>query len=268
MIDSYEAQPATHLAVGRLDDDEWPDLALTDFKPIASASRASPDAAAIVTILWGTPSGVGPGLGVSLKVPNARATAIGDLNADGHGDLVVAVYQGSRSTRAPSQVFLGRGGRELPDSPLAVITEGAEGATIARPAASAPPVAVFANSLRRTLDDAVPVRLYWGSRDGFSAAASVDIPNLSGYKSSASDLNGDGHVDLILVNAGDVSEEVAARALDAGINIYWGGADGAIRGPGPTRFDRDRRAVLPAQHAGSINVADLDADGFLDVVVG
>jgi hypothetical protein len=95
-----------------------------------------------------------------------------------------------------------------------------------------------------------------------------DIPNLSGYKSSASDLNGDGRVDMIVINGGDVSDETLDRAPNYGINIYWGGADGSIAGPGPNRFDASRRQVLHEKSLGSINVADLNSDGFLDLVLG
>src|SRR5690606_18893567 len=123
-------------------------------------------------------------------------------------------------------------------------------------------------SQHRTLDDAVPLRLYWGLADGFSRDTFVDIPNLSGYKSSASDLNSDGFVDMIVINGGDISEEAAERAPHTGINIYWGGADGNLQGPGPTRFDLARRQVLHEKHLGSINVADLDRDGHLDLVLG
>ena len=263
-----ECAPATHLAIGRLDDDEWPDLILTDLKLVYPSAKSATPAATSVHVLWGQPDGVDAAHPVSLQIPNASAATVGDLNGDGHGDLVVAVFQGTESLKASSRVFLGQGGRQLTAEGLAVATEGAQGVAIARLTADAPPVAVFANSQHRTLDDAVPLRLYWGIPGGFSRDTFVDIPNLSGYKSSASDLNSDGYVDLIVINGGDISEDAAARAPHTGINIYWGGANGNMKGPGPTRFDFSRRQILPEKHLGSINVADLNRDGYLDLVLG
>lgn len=267
-VESHEARPATHLALGRLDDDVWPDLVLTNLKLVYASDPKPPGLAPSVTILWGRADGVSIRRSTSLSIPNAIFTAVGDLNADGHGDLIISVHQGDQSMNASSRVFFGDGSRQLPAAGLPVATDGAEGVAIAHLTSAAQAVAVFANSGHATLDSAVPVRLYWGSADGFSTKAMVDIPNLSGYKSSLSDLNADGYVDLIILNGGDVEEDTIARAPYAGANIYWGGAEGSIGGPGPTRFDPARRQVLRETHLGSINVADLNGDGFLDVVLG
>ena len=265
-IETLEASPATHLSLGRLDADPWPDLVLTNLKLIYPLDKADPSTPS-VRILWGREGGVDPTHVTALAIPNAIATAVGDLDRDGHADLLVSVYQGNTSQKAESRIYPGNGSRQF-DASLPVPTEGAEGVAWAQLTPDALPVGIFANSQHRTLDDAVPLRLFWGVPGGFSRDNFVDIPNLSGYKSSAADLNGDGYVDLIVVNGGDVSEDAARRAPDAGANIYWGGPEGTIGGPGPTRFDPARRQVLPEKHLGSINVADLNGDGYLDVVLG
>ena len=267
-VQTIAARPATHLAVGRLDSYLWPDVVLTNLKLIYPLDKTPPDFSNSVTILWGSADGVSLGQNVALGIVNASSTTIGDLNADGRGDLAVTVYQGTETTKGSSLVYFGDGSRKLPATGVPVATVGASSVAIARSSAQARPVAIFANSEQATLDSAVPVRLYWGGKDGFSTKAMVDIPNLSGYKSSLSDLNSDGHMDLIIVNGGDVGADTLARAPHAGLNIYWGGTDGAIRGPGPTRFDVARRQVLHDTRVGSINVADLNGDGFLDIVTG
>ncbi|MDB6094991.1 MAG: hypothetical protein JWM32_2553 [Verrucomicrobia bacterium] len=262
------AGPAWHLAVGRLDDDAWPDLVVTNRKLVFPKGGVPPEAKPCVTVFWGGEDGINLERRKDLTIANAIAATIGDLDEDGHADLLVAVYQGDKTTQGSSLVLFGDGTRALAGTRAQVSTTGPQDVALARLKPGVPPTAIFTGSLRRTLDDAVPLRLYWGAKDGFSTSRMSDIPNLSGYKSSASDLNSDGFVDMIVINGGDVTDETLDRTPDYGINIYWGGPEGAIAGPGPNRFDASRRQVLHEKSLGSINVADLNRDGYLDLVLG
>ena len=75
-VKAIDACPATHLAIGRLDQDPWPDLVLTDLKLTAAdeSHRSSS-----VTVLWGAADGMIEGRSDSLSIPNAISTAVGDL---------------------------------------------------------------------------------------------------------------------------------------------------------------------------------------------
>ena len=76
------------------------------------------------------------------------------------------------------------------------------------------------------------------------------LPTLGAGKSRLADLNRDGWLDLVFVN---LIHNYSHR-LDA--YIYWGG-------PG---FRQSRRTELPTLFAHGLDVADLDADGYLDLV--
>jgi len=267
-VDTLSLFPATQLALGNLDDDDWPDLVFTNLTLIYPTAIDTTPPSPSVHIVWGQSGTLDSSISSAISINNANAAVIGDINQDGHGDLAISVFQGTQSQKADSQIFLGNGSRSLPKTALSVPTEGPTGVAIAALSAGDQPNAIFANSQHRTLDDAVPLRLYWGIKGGFSRDTFVDIPNLSGYKSSASDLNSDGYVDMIVINGADISEEAAARAPHTGINIYWGGPTGNMPSPGPTKFDFSRRQVLPEKHLGSINIADLNQDGYLDIVLG
>ena len=270
-VAALPAVPASHLALGRLDADEWPDLVLTNLKlgqaMGGEAVGAATGAVSAVTILWGAESGHDHARRLDLAIPQAIGTAIGDLDGDGHAELLVAVHQGDVDMDAQSRIYRGDGTRTLAEKFDPVPTQGARDiALAAHPAGHT--AAFFANSLQGMLGEAVPLRLFWGSAEGFRPEHMSEIPMRSGYKSSVSDLNNDGYPDLVTINSGHAGPEAAARDAELGAHIYWGGPEGAIAGPGPNRFDLARRQILREPDLGSINVADLNRDGHLDLVLG
>jgi hypothetical protein len=96
-VTTIKAAPATHLSLGRLDDDEWPDLALTNLKLVFPHDPNAGPPASSVTILWGAEGTWTAERSAALAIPNAAAAAVADLDADGHGDLLVAVFQGGQT---------------------------------------------------------------------------------------------------------------------------------------------------------------------------
>lgn len=258
---SIPAFPATHVASGRLDGDEWTDLVLVDLAlsragggEIAGAGRDMN----LVRVLWGGPSGFSREKRLDLQAPFASASAIGDLNADGHADLVLARYQGADSFTADSWIYWGNGGRTLERSGHGAETLGATDVVVIPAHDSAPAHAAFANSRKGSVDEKVPLQVYWGGPQGFDTESVWEIPFQSGYESTGADLNADGYADLVVLNSGHGGAAALASPI-LGANILWGGADG---------FDLERRTTLRELDLGSSNVADLDRDGYLDLVLG
>ena len=255
------AFPATHVASGRLDGDDWPDLVLVDLTlsragggEIAGAGRDLN----LVRVLWGGPSGFSREERLDLQAPFASASAIGDLNADGHADLALARYQGDESFTTDSWIYWGDGARALEKSGRGAETVGATDVVVIPARDSVPAHAAFANSRKGTVDEKVPLQVYWGGPKGFDADSVWVIPFQSGYESSGADLNADGYADLVVLNSGHGGAAALASPI-LGANILWGGAEG---------FDLERRTVLREIDLGSSNVADLDRDGYLDLVLG
>lgn len=77
------------------------------------------------------------------------------------------------------------------------------------------------------------------------------LPNDSGWMSRAVDVDGDGYLDLIVVNG----ENGVTSELDS--YVYWGGPDGLT----------GERAVLPTAGAYDVAAVDLTGDGRLDLVL-
>ncbi len=257
-----DAFPASHIAVGDLDGDAQPELVLTDFSIVhASGGEAvgTEEDVGVVRILWGAQDGFSKSASVQLSVRNAAATAISDLDGDGRSDLAAAIHQGEQTLAGESVVFFGTGSRKLARGPHGLGSEGPTDVAIAPPEGKLRARAIFANSLGGMIGEKVPLHLYWGGPEGFDVSRRVEIPFRSGYEATAADLNADGFVDLVAINSQHGG--VLARAdPTGGANIFWGGPDG---------FDfQRRRTILREQLLGTSNTADLNRDGYLDLVLG
>jgi hypothetical protein len=92
--------------------------------------------------------------------------------------------------------------------------------------------------------------IYWGSAEGWRESRHAEVPTPYAQDVCAADLNGDGRPDLIFIGSGEYGDNTSY--------VYWGREDGY--------FYRDR-AVFNTPGANGCLVADLDGDGFNDLIV-
>ena len=176
-----------------------------------------------------------------------------DLNNDGNLDLVFSnggdgktykinsyIYWGSKIAK---DYFSASNRAELP-------TVGARGNSPADLNDDGYPDIVFCNMVDGSK---YPVNsyIYWGSAGPYSTANRTDLPTLAAHSNTVADLNRDGYLDIVFGNTSD--------GTTSSINsyIYWGSGAG---------FVKSNRAELPTINTWGNAVADLNKDGYLDIV--
>lgn len=98
------------------------------------------------------------------------------------------------------------------------------------------------------------VRFFWGGPDGFSDARMTQQPCKTGIDNAIADLDDDGLPDVVVTQWSDGFANHSVPAL-----IYWNDGD---------RFRNAARTELPMFGATGALVAELNGDGYLDIVLG
>jgi len=260
VIEGFEA---SHIAAGDIDGDNYTDIVLSHFSLIRAGGGemmgGRSDIDNTVEILWGSHKGFSFSQTTKLEAPYNIASTIIDLDGDGQTDIICAIHQGEKFYATESAIFFGKGKRQFERCKKGIHTEGAYHVAAVPSQNNLPNGVIFSNSRGGNLHEEVPLLLYWGGPYGFDPDRRLEIPFRSGYEATAADINADGFVDLIAVDemhGGQTPEDDPYH----GVNIFWGGMDG---------FDfENRRTVINEQNAGTTNVADLNRDGYLDLVIG
>jgi hypothetical protein len=175
-----------------------------------------------------------------------------DLNEDGWVDLLVCNHQEHYSYEVPSFIYWnGSEGFSITNrTPL--YEHGAQGNAIADFDGDGHLDIAITSMMGRSRGDYDPSFLYLGNEEGkYSVDSRIELPGREAYEQAMADLDDDGQVDLLLVNRGEVTRWANE------VFIYWNENN---------KFDPWRKTGLAVHSGLAVEVADLDRDGYLDLV--
>lgn len=257
-----ESDNASGIVVGDIDKDGFNDLLISSFSQRFAAGGeflgAKEGFSEAVNILWGSDNGFSPAHSTSLKAKNLSSSAFGDFDGDGTNDVAIAINRGDSDFKAQSIIYYGLGNRKFVKGEAGINTIGAFHVLAVPVKDSKISKAIFANSMGGRIDEKCSSYLYWGAANGFTEKNRVEIPMRSAYEATAADFNADGSTDLVLLDAMHGGQTLAEDPW-AGANIFWGKGG---------NIDFSKRTVLTETELGSSNTADLNKDGYLDLVLG
>jgi len=202
-------------------------------------------------IYWNGPDGFSAAdrnevLGFSPDSANA-----GDLNHDGHQDLVLVSHISGSVTAPNSQIYWGNSRHHYSPSSMASM-----------PSLGAVAVADVNQDGHVDVVDVREGVISRGGPDGFAAPAPLFETDaaLQGNGLDIADLNRDGYLDLVLPQGSrvlfptDDTQQSPTRGT-----ILWGGENG---------YNNTRRTELKLEtlFSQSVNIADVNKDGFLDIL--
>ena len=173
-----------------------------------------------------------------------------DYNNDGNIDLLF-VGNHDHSENLDAWLYPGKGGPRIP-----IPANGGRWALIEDLNHDGMADIVIANRDNGTIGD-LDSFVYWGSKEGYRSDNRTELPTIFSGRPAAADLNHDGYVDLVFPNGGTVLLHPGDEVFHRGSFIYWGGPDG---------YRKDRMTELPTNNAVAAAVADLDGDGWPDII--
>jgi FG-GAP-like repeat len=229
---------ATEVASGDLDGDGNADLVVTDASTSGHVALGHGDGTfgAFSTItLHSHPKGI----------------AIADLNSDGIPDLAIAIFGPTRSFDGEVAILIGNGDGSF--APPVYYVVGSQNAThVVATDLNNDGKADLAVSMTHSSNPKDGLAVLIGNGDGTFPPAVTSVSGVNATDVAAADFNGDGKMDLALATS------------DGVVEVVLGNGDGTFQPA--TAYSTGGNANVGSSD--TVNVADVNRDGFDDLVVG
>jgi len=189
----------------------------------------------------------------SIQTIGAWGANAADLNKDGWVDLLVCNFQEYYSYEVPSFIYWNSLEGFSLTRRTCLYEHGAQGNAIADFDGDGNLDILITSMMGGSRGDYDPCYLYFGNNKGnYSVNNRIELPGREAYEQAFADLDDDGQVDILLLNRGEVTRKANE------LWIYWNERN---------KFDPWRITGLPSYSGLGVEVADLDRNGYLDIIV-
>ncbi len=242
----FSSSNARACAVSDLNRDGWTDIFFTNHQTSGNPLTRS-------YLYWGSAQGFAENRRQEFETVGAWGVSLADLNHDGFEEIVVSNYKEYFSFEVPSYIFWNLNGKFSDTRRTSLFTRGAVGNTVSDLNGDGHLDVMFQNTIGRSRGGVSPVYIYWGNEDKtYTPLRRQELASIDPYEWAAADFNDDGWPDLLVANSGET-----ARGRQESF-LYWGGPQG---------FSEDKRSALMGVSSSGVSVADLDRDGYIDVLL-
>jgi hypothetical protein len=242
----FDCAQSMAVAVGDVDGNGRADLVF--------ACRSGDGEQEYSVVYWGADDGFRETRRTRLPSRRACDVVLGDLDGDGCDEIVLCQNGLPDSFTSTSSIYCGvRPDKPVP-GPLPIVSEDARRVLLLRHTEQTLPKLVFINHFARGAWGNLDVYLYQGGPDGYHPDRKQCLPGWGAVDAVCCDINDDGWADLVVCNCAENSYH-----MDPGSYIYLGGPDGF---PGRPSY------TVPSVKAHGMLCADLNKDGYLDLVFG
>ena len=249
----FETYSAKDVVVNDYNKDGFADLFFTNHQYSLSGDPNLANRLIDSYLYFGSAAGFNSKNRLSIPTIGAWGANAADLNKDGWTDLLVCNFQEHYSYEVPSFIYWNgpKGFSSTRRTPL--YEHGAQGNAIADLDGDGNLDIIITSMMGNSRGDYDPNYLYWGNEKGlYSSKNRLELPGREAYEQAMADLDDDGQTDILIINRGETTRKINE------LFIYWNNQND---------FTSWNMSGLPVNEGVGVEVADLDRDGFLDIII-